>query len=184
MNQLLKNLKFLFLLVNVLLCSKKYREGSIPKEKLIEKVKYFREKIEQNGPTYIKFGQILSVRYDFFPEFACHELQKLLDDGEKLPFSYIQETLKIHLNDQAYRQINYIEPEPIGVASLGQVHRAVLNTGEVVAIKVQKPNIKARLKKDLKFLARASHITKFIPVINKLRLYVFIEEFCTFTLRN
>lgn len=184
MNQLLKNLKFLFLLVNMLFCSKKYREGSISKDKLLEKVKNFRIKIEQNGPTYIKFGQILSVRYDFFPEFACHELQKLLDDGEKLPFSYIQETLKIHLNDQAYRQINYIEPEPIGVASLGQVHRAVLNTGEVVAIKVQKPNIKARLKKDLKFLARASRITKYIPILNKLRLYVFIEEFCTFTLRE
>lgn len=153
-------------------------------ESLVEEAGRFRKVIEGNGPAYIKWGQILSIRYDLFPVEVCEELQKLLDSGESYDFKYVQDYLSKHLGKDALSQIQSIEQEPIGVASLGQVNKAFLKTGEVVAIKVQKPDVYRIIKKDIKVIKRMISILEIIPQIAKMDLEEFVREFEFWTYRE
>ena len=109
--------------------------------------KRFRKILEDLGPTFIKLGQILSLRLDFLPPDFIEELSHLQDKGPKVPFS----ALKKLLGSKIYA-FEYIEKEPIGVGSIAQVHRGVLKTGEKVAIKFIKPGVREQIKTDLQIL--------------------------------
>lgn len=181
----LKALKFTNGLYRVLRASKALHDGGIELEELKQETEKFRRLIESLGPTYIKFGQILSVRYDLFPAAACEELQVLLDHiGGKLPLKYVRDYLKEHLDEKSLKLIGEIDPEPLGVASLGQVHKAYLTTGEAVAIKIQKPNVHRDLKTDLSAIKRAVRLLEIIPPAADLELSKFIQEFEFWTLRE
>lgn len=183
MNTIIRAKKFLFGLAKLLIFTNKFRNEKADEVFLASQARNFREIIEKLGPTYTKFGQILSVRYDLFPEFVCKELQYLLDKGKEIPFSYIENSLKEGLEPDAYEKINYLEPEPIGVASLGQVHRAVLRDGTSVAIKVQRPNIRIQLRKDLSLLRFLGKLISFLPFI-KDDMAAVVEEFKFWTIRE
>ena len=130
------------------------------------------------GPTFIKVGQALSTRPDLIRPDFLEELIKLQDQlppfDNKIAFSIIEKSLGISIT-QAYREIS---PDPVAAASLGQVYRAVLHTGEEVAVKVQRPKLRPILTRDL-FLMRwaACQFGRFLPLNLGHDLTLIIDEF-------
>jgi ubiquinone biosynthesis protein len=108
--------------------------------------------LQELGPTFVKLGQIASTRPDLLPEEIIHELEKLQDQVS--PFSFeevrniVQKELGADLN-QIFRQFADV---PLAAASIGQVHQAILHSGEKVAVKVQRPNIANVIETDLEIL--------------------------------
>lgn len=107
------------------------------------------------GPTFIKFGQLLSLRPDLIPASLAKELSLLQDEVPPEPFSSIQKHIEKSLQtENLYQVFSEFETEPIAAASLAQVHRAILkNDQTVVAVKVQRPNIKNIIRDDLNIMA-------------------------------
>lgn len=110
--------------------------------------------LEELGPTFIKLGQILSLRPDLLPPPLILELQKLQDEVASVPYPEIAELLRENLQTSISEVFEIFEEEPIAAASLAQVHRAVLkNTKEAVAVKIQRPGIHQMIDTDLYILA-------------------------------
>jgi predicted unusual protein kinase regulating ubiquinone biosynthesis (AarF/ABC1/UbiB family) len=130
------------------------------------------------GPTYIKVGQALSTRPDLIRKDFLEELIKLQDQLPPFPnsiaFAIIEQELDRSV-DEAYSQIS---PEPVAAASLGQVYRARLYSGEEVAVKVQRPNLLPIITLDL-YLMRwaASWIAPFLPLNLGHDLTLIVDEF-------
>lgn len=110
-----------------------------------------RKVLEELGPTFIKIGQVASTRADLVPPDILKELQKLQDRVPPVPFDQIEKILLEELGPR-YQEITYIDPDPLAVASIGQVHAATLNTGDEVVIKVQRPGASRTVEADLEIL--------------------------------
>ena len=124
--------------------------------------------IEKLGPTYIKIGQILSTRVDVLPVEYCDELSRLRSNVETMNFDLVKDIL-----NKNYGNIDllfsYVEEFPIGSASIAQVHRARLKSGEDVVLKIKRPNIEEIFEEDFAILKRVVdifHLNKFIKVID------------------
>jgi predicted unusual protein kinase regulating ubiquinone biosynthesis (AarF/ABC1/UbiB family) len=137
-----------------------------------------RELLTALGPTYIKVGQALSTRPDLIRQEFLDELIQLQDQlppfSTQLAFQIIETQLRKPIED-LYREIS---PEPIAAASLGQVYKARLHTGEEVAVKVQRPNLMPVITLDL-FLMRwaSTWITPFLPLNIGHNLTLIVDEF-------
>ena len=97
------------------------------------------------GPGYIKFGQALSTRPDLVDEKTCEYLKKLQDDIEPFSSSVAKNIIEKENNDSISNIFSSFDEKPIANASVAQVHTAILKSGETVAIKILKPNIKEKL---------------------------------------
>ena len=117
-----------------------------------------REIMERLGPTYIKVGQMMSVRPDVVGPRAMAELQKLQDAVPRFPTAAAVATIEEELGAPVSSVFQSISPEPVAAASLAQVYKATLLTGEVVAVKVQRPGIRGVVSKDLYVLRRAAEV--------------------------
>ena len=143
-----------------------------------KRARELRELLKKLGPTYIKVGQALSTRPDLVRKDFLEELTKLQDQlppfDSAIAFNMIEQELERSVKD-IYRDIS---PEPVAAASLGQVYRAVLYTGEEVAVKVQRPNLEPILTLDL-FIMRwgASKIKPWLPLNLGHDLTLIIDEF-------
>jgi len=143
-----------------------------------KRARELRELLTKLGPTYIKVGQALSTRPDLVRKDFLEELTKLQDQlppfDSAIAFNMIEQELERSVKD-IYRDIS---PEPVAAASLGQVYRAVLYTGEEVAVKVQRPNLEPILTLDL-FIMRwgASKIKPWLPLNLGHDLTLIIDEF-------
>lgn len=107
---------------------------------------------EELGPTFIKFGQILSTRPDFLPPDYIYELEKLQDKVLPVETLRIRECIEKELNKPLNRVFKEFDEKPVASASLSQVHKAVLYNGEIVALKIQKPGIRNTIELDLAIL--------------------------------
>ncbi|MBR3457843.1 MAG: AarF/ABC1/UbiB kinase family protein [Selenomonadaceae bacterium] len=116
--------------------------------------------LEDLGPTFVKLGQVMSMRPDFLPAEYCEELMKLQTEVAPLPFSTILEVVEREYGCHWEKIFSYIDEEVLGSASIAQVHQAVLKTGEKVVIKVQRPGIYGIMAKDIVLLKRAAGIIK------------------------
>ena len=138
-----------------------------------------RKVLEDLGPAYIKFGQMLSTRPDLIGIEIAEELQKLRDNTPVTPFDEMKEVIESELGaplDEIYSEIN---ETPIGSASIGQVYKAKLKSnGEEVAVKVQKPNSREIIESDvtiMKFLAK--RIDKYLAKTRTYNFPAMINEF-------
>jgi ubiquinone biosynthesis protein len=107
---------------------------------------------EELGPTYIKFGQILSTRPDLVPVDFIKELSKLQDNVPSSPFSEVSKIIESELGGRPEDIFDFFEKTPLASASIGQVYRATLKDGEAVAVKVQRPGIKKIIEVDLEIM--------------------------------
>ena len=120
-----------------------------------------RKLFERLGATYIKLGQFVASSPTLFPKDYVTEFQKCLDQTEPLEWSVIKRVIESEIGPMS-RTYSYIDSKPLASASIAQVHRAKLRTGEDVVIKVQKPRIDESLKADLSFIYVASRILEFL----------------------
>ncbi|MFT4868062.1 MAG: ubiquinone biosynthesis protein [Candidatus Nanohaloarchaea archaeon] len=137
-----------------------------------------RETIERLGTTYIKFGQILSERPDIIPERYCKELEKLEDSAPQFPH---EEARQIVDKEIGLDNLKEFDEEPIAAASIAQVHRAKLKSGEEVVLKIRRPGVKKQVEKDLDILLYiAKKADKHTNVGNNF-LHGEVEEFAEWT---
>lgn len=114
------------------------------------------EDLKQMGPTYIKLGQLLSTRPDLLPDRYLQALASLQDDLPTISFEEIREIVEAEIGTKISKAFNFFEEEPLASASIGQVHRAELRSGKVVAVKVQRPGIRKKFMNDLDTLEEMS----------------------------
>lgn len=107
---------------------------------------------EELGPTFVKLCQVLSNRPDIVPEGLIVEFQKLQSEVEPIPFETAKKVLEEELGTPMDQMFEYVEEKVLGSASIGQVHRAKLLTGEDVVVKVQRPGVRRRIMSDLQIL--------------------------------
>lgn len=118
--------------------------------------------LEDLGPTFVKLGQVMSMRPDFLPQEYCDELMKLQNGAKPLPFSTIIEVIEQEYSRRWNKVFASIDEEVLGSASIAQVHRAVLTTGERVVVKVQRPGIYKVMARDMVLLKRASRLVRVV----------------------
>jgi predicted unusual protein kinase regulating ubiquinone biosynthesis (AarF/ABC1/UbiB family) len=111
----------------------------------------FRKRLVELGPAYVKLGQVLSTRPDLLPATYIEELEKLQDDVGPIPVEDVRETIEEELGARISKLFEEFDDEPIGTASLGQVHAARLRAGRSVVVKVQRPNIREQLADDIEY---------------------------------
>jgi ubiquinone biosynthesis protein len=108
---------------------------------------------EELGPTFIKFGQALSTHPDLFPPDVIAELALLQDSVAPLQAGVAEQAIEEALGGEIRDLFREFDPEPLAAASIAQVHKATLHSGEVVAVKVRRPGIEAVIEADLAILA-------------------------------
>ena len=111
-----------------------------------------RKTFERLGPTFIKFGQVLSVRPDLVPKEYSKELEKLQDSVPEFSFNDAKSIIEKDFGKNLDKLFLHFEKKPIASASISQVHKAVLKTGEKVAVKVQRPNVKHMTETDIEIM--------------------------------
>lgn len=134
--------------------------------------------LEAMGPTFIKLGQILSTRADLLPPPYLQALARLQDRVEPVPFEIVERTVEEELGVRIGKAFLTFDAEPLASASLGQVHAAALRDGRLVAVKVQRPGIRDRIREDLEALGSvASLLDKHTEWGRRYHLEGMIREF-------
>jgi predicted unusual protein kinase regulating ubiquinone biosynthesis (AarF/ABC1/UbiB family) len=116
-----------------------------------EKAAAFRKRLVELGPAYVKLGQVLSSRADLLPPIYIEELERLQDDVGPIPLEEVETIVEEELGGRLSKLFGSFDKEPIGTASLGQVHAATLRDDREVVVKVQRPKIRAQLGDDIAF---------------------------------
>ena len=121
---------------------------------------HLRELLDELGPTFVKFGQLLSTRPDIVPPDIIAELRGLQDDVRPFPFEEAERVIVEDLGNSIERLFLEFEREPVAAASIGQVHRAILPNGKQVAVKVQRPGAPRQVEADIALLYQAAKLVK------------------------
>jgi Predicted unusual protein kinase len=146
---------------------------------------HLRSALERLGPTFIKFGQLLSLRSDIIPPDYVRELQKLQSNAAPFPFDEVKKIIRDELGRPVKDVFKEFDPKPFAAASLSQVHRARLRDNTEVAVKVQRPHLRPIIENDIHILFfLASLAEKHIREIRHLRPVQFIKEFSEWTMRE
>ncbi len=119
-----------------------------------------RQILEELGPSFIKIGQLLGTRPDLIGPEYIEEFKKLFDRTTPTPFVEVKPLLEAELGRPMSEVYATFEERPLASASIGQVHRAILRSGEEVAVKVQHPDIRAAMETDFRILQRLTGITE------------------------
>ena len=122
--------------------------------------RHLRDMLDELGPTFVKFGQLLSTRPDVVPPDIVAELRSLQDDVRPFPFADVEQTIREDLGQPIERLFTEFDATPLAAASIGQVHRATLPNGRDVVVKVQRPNAPKQIEADLSLLYQAARLAK------------------------
>ena len=128
---------------------------------------WLREKLIELGPTFIKMGQSMGTRADLLPLPFVVELGTLVDSVPPFPNDVAFARIEHELGRKINEVYSEFELEPVAAASLGQVYRAKLHTGEEVAVKVQRPNLEATIKGDIVILKKVAKFVERFPQLNE-----------------
>ncbi|WP_055076898.1 AarF/ABC1/UbiB kinase family protein [Pseudanabaena sp. 'Roaring Creek'] len=140
---------------------------------------WLRESMLQLGPTFIKVGQLLSTRADILPAESVEELSKLQDKVPAFTAAKAKQIIESDLAKPIDRMFGYFDPIPLAAASLGQVHKAQLHTGEEIVVKVQRPGLLKLFAIDLGILKRIAQYFQNHPKYGRGRDWVGIYEECS-----
>ena len=137
-----------------------------------------RELLDELGPTFVKFGQLLSTRPDVVPPDIIAELRGLQDDVRPVPFAAVRQVVESELGLELEKLFVEFEERPIAAASIGQVHRAVLPNGDRVAVKVQRPDAPRQIDADLALLYQAARVIKErVRALDFIDAHELVDEF-------
>ena len=125
-----------------------------------ERGRHLREMLDELGPTFVKFGQLLSTRPDVVPPDIVTELQKLQDAVTPFPYEDVERVIREELDLSVEQLFTEFDPKPVAAASIGQVHRATLPNGRRVAVKVQRPNAPRQVEADLALMYQAARLVR------------------------
>lgn len=126
----------------------------------LEPAERIRHALEELGPGFVKLGQVLSTRSDLFPPEYIAEFRKLQDHVSPLPFGDIIDQLETDIGGPIDEVFAKVEQKPLAAASIAQVHRATLKTGEEVILKIRRPGISKVIDADLRLLKRIAEIAE------------------------
>lgn len=144
-----------------------------------------RNTLERLGPTFIKLGQMLSVRPDLLPRSYIKELEKLQDQVKPLPYAKIKEHVEHELGKPLTKVFSSFDRKPLASASISQVHKAVLKDGKKVAVKVQRPGTRSMMEADtdiMRYCARL--LEKHRPAVKRYNPLGVVEEFASWTAKE
>ena len=151
----LEEIIFIFQLKKLVPKDKKIRwskgEASLSKYSLWERI---RMAFEELGPAFVKLGQVLSNRKDILPEELVKEFERLQNNVASFPFEQVSDIISSELNEDIDSLFKHFSKKPLASASIGQVHKAILKSGEKVVVKVQRPGIHPIIQRDLSILKR------------------------------
>src|SRR5262249_43296166 len=122
--------------------------------------RHLREMLDELGPTFVKFGQLLSTRPDIVPPDIIAELRKLQDEVSPFPIEDVERVVYEELGLSIDRAFLSFEAQPIAAASIGQVHRATLPNDVEVVVKVQRPSAPRQIESDLRLMASAARVVR------------------------
>jgi ubiquinone biosynthesis protein len=141
------------------------------------KAKAFRERLVELGPAYIKLGQVLSTRPDLLPVPYIKELEHLQDDVPPMDFEQVEKTIEEELGARIGKLFESFEEKPLGSASLGQVHAALLRDGRSVVVKVQRPNMREQLSEEIEFFRElASFLSEHTAAGSRIDLVGVVQQ--------
>ena len=116
--------------------------------------------LQDLGPTFVKLGQVLSTRIDLFPPEWITEFEKLQDKVPPVPFEMLRSQLEEDLDAPAEETFTHLETQALAAASIAQVHRARLQDGTQVILKLRRPGIRQVVEADLRLLARFAELAE------------------------
>ena len=138
----------------------------------------FKDALAELGPTFVKLGQLLSTRPDILPDSFIVELEKLQDKVPPVPFSEVEEVFREEFDKSPTELFSEIDPVPTASGSIAQVHRAVLEDGTKVAVKVQRPGIIPLIQTDLSILMEIAVLMEHhIPELNWISPVALVHHF-------
>lgn len=134
--------------------------------------------LEECGPTFVKLGQIMSMRPDILPEEYCDELTLLRSQVMPMPFSEVEKVFLKEYGADYKGKFQFIEEKALGSASIAQVHLATLADGMKVVIKVQRPGIHKEMAEDIQLLQKAIGLLKYVhqPLIEPVDFKRMVDE--------
>jgi len=137
----------------------------------------FADALKKMGPTYVKFGQVLSTRPDILPPEYITALETPQDNLEPFSFAEVEKVIEEELGVRLSKAFETFDSTPIAAASLGQVHRAMLRDGREVVVKVQRPDVREQVRKDLEVFGDiAQALEEHTDVGRKMNLVAAIEQ--------
>jgi ubiquinone biosynthesis protein len=133
--------------------------------------------LEELGPTYIKLGQLLSMRHDIIPPAYAKEFAKLQDDVPQFDFEEVEVIIREELGHSIEELFDHFDKKPLACASIGQVHRAKIKNGDDVVVKVQRPGIKEVIESDLDIMySMARLVNEHMPEARLYKPTEIVEE--------
>ena len=127
---------------------------------LADRGRRLREMLDELGPTFVKFGQLLSTRPDVMPPDIVAELRRLQDDVTPIAFSEVRRVVEEEIGLTIEQAFLSFDETPLAAASIGQVHRATLPTGDAVVVKVQRPEAPRQVESDLQLMRSAAKVVR------------------------
>jgi predicted unusual protein kinase regulating ubiquinone biosynthesis (AarF/ABC1/UbiB family) len=151
------------------------RRGTPPRAQRVQQA------LEDLGGTWIKLGQALALRFDLLPADYCLQFFELLNRVRPFPAAAVRRVLEDELRQPVEALFQAFDWQPLAAASIGQVHRAELLDGTAVAVKIQRPDIRALIAADLRLMRWMAAIVDALPYVGRLRARQLVREFARWT---
>ncbi len=160
----------------------KHKEA-LSKEELSEPER-IRKLFEKLGPTFVKLGQLLSLRSDLVPHEYCDEFKKLQDHVAEFSYDKVEKIIEKELGKPISKLFKSFSKKPMSAASIGQVHKATLHTGEKVVVKVQRPKIRNVMEADIDIMEYFANLLEKHDEFKSLKPTLIVDEFKEYTERE
>jgi ubiquinone biosynthesis protein len=143
-----------------------------------------RSTLEYLGPTFIKFGQFLAVRFDLLPFDVCRSLEALFENVQRLSFDDVRGMIESELRAPLATVFPSFESDPVAAASLAQVHVARTADGVKVAVKVQRPRVAETIRTDLRIMRRLAQLADALGAFGAVSSTEMIDQFVYYAQRE